>query len=101
MMRGLALILLAGFPMMGIAQQVQPVASTRTIDTGDASDDRNLGRTTRTLLQAQASGTYAGQRLPIPGDEASAAYRRYLHSFDHEIPEFFEVKVQRASDGGR
>lgn len=99
MMRRLAFVLLTILPLGAIAQQES--AARRTIDVGDSSDDRNLGRTTQSLLQAQASGTYAGKRLPIPGDEASASYRRYLRSFDHEIPAFFETKVQRSAESGQ
>lgn len=55
------------------------------------------GATVRHLFQLQASGTRAGARLPILGDQATASYARYLKSFEHEIPEFFETDVTPAS----
>ncbi|WP_343125666.1 DUF3613 domain-containing protein [Stenotrophomonas sp. ESTM1D_MKCIP4_1] len=55
------------------------------------------GATVRHLFQLQASGTRAGARLPILGDQATASYARYLKSFEHEIPEFFETDVTPGS----
>jgi hypothetical protein len=52
-----------------------------------------IGDTVRQLFQMQASDQRPGQRLPVLGDEASASYRRYLKSFEHEIPDFYETKV--------
>lgn len=53
----------------------------------------SVGSTTRQLLQMQADGSHAGKHLPIPGQEASASYVRYLKSFEHAIPEFYENAV--------
>ncbi|WP_313140496.1 DUF3613 domain-containing protein [Stenotrophomonas sp.] len=55
------------------------------------------GATVRHLFQLQASGTQAGARLPMLGDQATASYARYLKSFEHEIPDFFETDVTRGS----
>jgi hypothetical protein len=52
-----------------------------------------IGDTVRQLFQMQASDQRPGRRLPMLGDEASASYRRYLKSFEHEIPDFYEAKV--------
>lgn len=57
-----------------------------------------IGDATRQLLRMQADGHRAGRQLPMLGDEASASYRRYLKSFNHDIPEFYEAAV--AKDGG-
>ncbi|WP_066098113.1 DUF3613 domain-containing protein [Xanthomonas massiliensis] len=59
-----------------------------------ATGDARIGTSTRELFQLQASGTQAGKRLPVLGDEASASYARYLKSFEYPIPEFFETKVK-------
>lgn len=56
------------------------------------------GDTTRNLFRLQASGQRAGQRLPILGDQATLSYARYLKSFEHEIPDFFETDVARSKD---
>jgi len=58
------------------------------------------GDATRQLLQLQASGTQAGRALPILGDQATASYQRYLKSFDHELPVFFENDVGKSIQGG-
>lgn len=55
------------------------------------------GDSVRNLLRLQASGQQAGARLPILGDQATASYARYLKSFEHEIPDFFETDVTRGS----
>lgn len=56
------------------------------------------GEATRNLFRLQASGQQAGQRLPILGDQATLSYARYLKSFEHEIPDFFETDVSRSKD---
>ncbi|KRF02113.1 hypothetical protein ASG87_11565 [Frateuria sp. Soil773] len=63
--------------------------------------DTRIGETTRQLLQMQADDRRAGTRLPVLGDEASASYRRYLKSFDHAIPEFYETNVGKSTGNGR
>ncbi|TDV31108.1 DUF3613 domain-containing protein [Stenotrophomonas sp. CC22-02] len=63
-----------------------------------------IGDATRSLFQLQASGQQAGARLPILGDQATLSYARYLKSFQHEIPDFFETDVGKSkgtSSSGR
>lgn len=60
---------------------------------------RKIGDVTRFLLQAQANGDYAGPGLPMLGNEATAAYKRYMDSFKHPIPEFFQNKVKDDTTG--
>lgn len=55
-----------------------------------------VGTSTRQLLQLQASGSHAGPHRPMLGDQAAAAYKRYLDSFAHPIPEFFRTTIQDA-----
>lgn len=64
-----------------------------------ASAKPQIGDTTRALLQLQASGTQAGPRLPILGDQASASYARYLESFTHPIPEYLQHSVRKDVSG--
>ncbi|WP_369469683.1 DUF3613 domain-containing protein, partial [Enterobacter cloacae] len=62
------------------------------------------GEATRNLFRLQASGQQAGQRLPILGDQATLSYARYMKSFEHEIPDFFEADVAKSkgsSSSGR
>ena len=63
-----------------------------------------IGDTTRSLFRLQASGQQAGQHLPILGDQATLSYARYMKSFEHEIPDFFETDVAKSkgsSSSGR
>jgi hypothetical protein len=64
-------------------------------DTGGAPVNTEVGSTTRLLLSMQSQGNNAGKSLPIPGQEASASYQRYLKSFEHPIPEFYEAAVSK------
>ncbi|WP_426701285.1 DUF3613 domain-containing protein [Rhodanobacter sp. Col0626] len=63
--------------------------------------EAQIGDITRQLLQMQADNTAGGNTLPILGDEASASYSRYLKSFNHDIPEFYETTVGKGADGRR
>lgn len=66
-------------------------ATTARTEPGDA---------TRQLLRLQASGAHAGRSLPVLGDQAHASYTRYLKSFEHELPEYFENTVGKTRSGG-
>lgn len=46
----------------------------------------NVGDATRALLKAQTDGTYAGEFVPLRGEQASLAYQRYLNSFNQAMP---------------
>lgn len=85
-------------------QQVAPPGSSSDnaapAPLADVGDDGGIGATTRQLLRMQTSGSQAGQSLPMLGDEATAAYRRYLQSFNHPIPEFFQSAVNKSGSGG-
>ncbi|PJL04421.1 DUF3613 domain-containing protein [Stenotrophomonas maltophilia] len=75
----------------GIAPATRPVRS-------------QIGDTARNLFRLQASGQQAGQHLPILGDQATLSYARYIKSFEHEIPDFFETDVAKSkgtSSSGR
>lgn len=95
-------------PAQAMPQQVAPPgaadgganASAASPALADVGDDGGIGYTTRQLLRMQASGSQAGPSLPMLGDEATAAYRRYLQSFNHPIPEFFQSTVNRNGSGG-
>lgn len=61
-----------------------------------------FGDTTRYLVQLQADGSQAGKPLPMLGAEAHASYQRYLKSFEHPIPDFYDSNVGKdANNGGR
>lgn len=57
------------------------------------------GTATRALLRLQASGDAGAPPRPMLGATATAAYQRYLASFSHAIPEFFDTNVESAGSG--
>ena len=46
----------------------------------------NANDATRALLKAQREGTYAGEFVPLRGEQAVLAYQRYLDSFSRPMP---------------
>jgi hypothetical protein len=91
-------------PAIAMAQQSpnpQPVAPPAASATAPSFHANDVGDTTRYLLQLQASGAQAGKPLPMLGDEATASYRRYLKSFEHPIPEYFDTTVGKTAENGR
>lgn len=54
-----------------------------------------IGDVTHILLQAQADGRVAGERMLMLGATADASWQRYLDSFKHPLPEFYENKVTK------
>jgi hypothetical protein len=66
-----------------------------------SSNSNEIGSATRHLLQLQADNAIAGPPRPLLGAEASAAYQRYLDSFNPPIPEFFETNVETDSGSGK
>ncbi|PUA19805.1 DUF3613 domain-containing protein [Glaciimonas sp. PCH181] len=79
------------------AAAVQEPAPAPTPVAEQAIPRTRVGDVTRTLLQAQADGRVAAPRLPMLGAAADASYQRYLESFKHPLPEFFENKVAKSA----
>jgi len=71
-----------------------PAAAER-VAVSQADDDASsrVGSATTALLAMQREGQHSTNRLPMLGDEATAAYTRYLDSFTHKIPAFFSSSV--------
>ncbi len=87
----------------GIADQAE-LSSTPPLPAASAPSSfyaAQVGDTTRHLLQIQAEGNQAGKPLPMLGAEASASYARYLKSFNHDIPEFYETTIGKDAGGGQ
>ncbi|HZZ10141.1 MAG TPA: DUF3613 domain-containing protein [Paraburkholderia sp.] len=59
-----------------------------------------IGESTAAWVQLQASNTEAAAPQPMLGEEATAAYRRYLDSFNNKIPLFFQSSLQSQQGGG-
>lgn len=47
---------------------------------------QNVSDATHALLKAQREGTYAGEFVPLRGEQAALAYQRYLDSFNRPMP---------------
>jgi len=46
----------------------------------------NVNDATRALFKAQREGAYAGEFVPLRGEQAALAYQRYLNSFNQAMP---------------
>ncbi|MFY0476916.1 DUF3613 domain-containing protein [Achromobacter marplatensis] len=100
----------AALPNRPVVQQVQtsmpqadaatpaPVAAQTgapaAVQPAAAPVQEGVGDVTRGLLAAQADGRRAGGALPILGPVSSAAWTRYVDSFRHPIPEWFQKRVE-------
>lgn len=74
-----------------VAEQENAAPTTVAVATPTAAGE--LGDSTRALLRMQAEGSHAGRALPMLGETASRSYQRYINSFEHPIPEFFEATL--------
>jgi hypothetical protein len=55
----------------------------------ESGAQKEIGASTDSWFALQASGAAAAPTGPMPGEQASAAYARYLKSFDKPIPDTF------------
>lgn len=62
-----------------------------------AADSVAAGAATRAWLDAQRNGESAAPARSVAGVVASRTYQRYLDSFDHPLPVFFERKASGAT----
>lgn len=86
-------------PMQAQPAAAQPAAQAPAqpapqATASSAPVEENFGDVTRALLAAQADGRRAGGALPILGPVSTAAWNRYLESFSHPIPEYFQKRVE-------
>ncbi|AVG40371.1 DUF3613 domain-containing protein [Achromobacter insolitus] len=86
----------ASMPDRPVVQQVQtPMPQTPAAASAAAPPaQEGFGDVTRGLLAAQADGRRAGNALPVLGPVSTAAWNRYLESFKHPIPEWFDRNVE-------
>ncbi len=94
--------LLASAPLA--AQSTATTGTAKPVDqTGvhTAPARHAIGDATHLLLDLQTSGRLSSPAQPVLGDEAAAAYKRYIDSFSHPIPAYFQTMVgQRSGSGG-
>ncbi len=63
----------------------------------EAGSEYVIGDSTTAWLNMQANGTQAAQAAPMTGAQASAAYTRYMKSFEREIPARFDSSVKEGA----
>ena len=92
-MRAASLLLLSLFlPLCAVAQPAPPAEETEA-----------PGTQTQSWVDLQVSNNAAlGAARPMPGEVADQVYQRYLKSFTHPIPEYFQRDnfVQGGGSGG-
>ncbi|MGS1010321.1 DUF3613 domain-containing protein [Achromobacter anxifer] len=82
----------AAMPERAVVQQVQTPLPQAPAAAPAAQE--GFGDVTRGLLAAQADGRRAGNALPVLGPVSTAAWNRYLESFKHPIPVWFDRNVE-------
>lgn len=85
----------ASLPSPAAASVSSPSVNPPTLDAVPAARGRSpfVGATARHLLESQASGRIAAPAQPMSGATASASWKRYVDTFSHPVPEFFESRV--------
>ncbi len=85
-------------PQPGTAPTAQATSTTQGASSAHAAQtaapEEAFGDVTRGLLAAQADGRRAGNALPVLGPVSTAAWNRYLESFSHPIPDYFQKRVE-------
>ena len=85
----------ADMPARPVVQQVQtPMPPPQASAPEPEPRPEAVGDITRALFEAQADGRRAGGALPMLGPVSSAAWNRYLESFSHPIPEWFQKRME-------
>lgn len=57
-----------------------------------------IGHATRHLMQYQANTTREANALPMLGATANKSWERYVKSFEHPIPEWFEERLDDSAN---
>lgn len=83
----------------GVALLVLLGVATAAYCEQPAADASEIGHATTALLAFQRDGHAAGSSLPLLGDAASLAYKRYIESFTHKIPESMGSPVNANGSG--
>lgn len=66
--------------------------------TSTSEPSKLVGDTTNELLTMQMQGKHAGASLPTLGATAGPAWKRYVDSFSHPLPEWFQEKLEDDSN---
>lgn len=74
------------------APRATPVVDTASV--APQGKSRPNGDVTSEVLRMQAEGRQAGQALPMLGATASPSWKRYIESYSHAIPQYYETTSQ-------
>lgn len=80
-----------------------PAVHAQSVDaqaSGERVRNSEIGHSTRAWLDLQRSNAQAAPALPMLGAEAGYAYRRYMKSFDTNIPASFGSTIQTGNGQG-
>lgn len=88
-------VLLAGSDMTAAQQAAAPSDQQSA-----QAPVQQVGDATSAWLQLQRSAAEGSEPQPMLGAEATAAYRRYLESFNSKIPPFFASSLQSQQGSG-
>ncbi|MBP6020569.1 MAG: DUF3613 domain-containing protein [Burkholderiaceae bacterium] len=81
-------------PIVRAVPTPAPVVAAPSASASRPVGTERVGDVTQQLLAAQAQGVRAGIEQPMLGATATAAWNRYINSFNHPIPEWFEETVE-------
>lgn len=82
----------AAVPAVAAAPRAEPAVAAASAAPQGRS--RPNGDVTSEVLRMQAEGHQAGQALPMLGATASPSWKRYIDSYSHPIPQFYETTSQ-------
>ncbi|CAN7381386.1 DUF3613 domain-containing protein [Caballeronia sp. LjRoot31] len=86
-------------PREQLQQQASEAPAVQVAQSHTDAPVTQIGDAAHSLLALQRSGQLAAPAQPMLGVEASAAYARYLKSFDHPIPEHLDSSVGAVGGG--
>ncbi|AZG08173.1 DUF3613 domain-containing protein [Pigmentiphaga sp. H8] len=82
----------AAAPAVAAAPRTEPMMATAS--TAPQGRSRPNGDVTSEVVRMQAEGRQAGKALPMLGATAQPSWKRYIDSYSHPIPEFYETTSQ-------
>lgn len=82
----------AGIIVFWLAAVAVPMAGAADMQADRHVTADTFGKDTRTWLELQRSGSSAAPGKPVSGAVASRVYKRYLDSFSHPLPDFYQEK---------
>ena len=72
-----------------------PAPASAVVRRVEAAPPGKESHAVKQALTMQASGRHAGPPRPMMGLTASASLKRYVDSFKHPIPEFYQSETER------